>query len=169
MSLGFHPCLARLAVASGLLVLGACASLPAAAQTECPPAISPFAQGLESLEGYRVFTGPDGDSQVEPFRIDARSFVLPYNGQSIDILDLPTAPTRGVQIVAGPPNMVLPPKATPYKEMFILLAGSFTFSTRTFSAEMLPGSVLVFEDMGASHGHGGTIGPCGYVSLSIAP
>ena len=53
--------------------------------------------------------------------------------------------------------------------MFILLGGSFTFKTAKFSAAMKPGSVLLFEDTDAKIGHGGHIGPCGYVSLSIAP
>ena len=69
----------------------------------------------------------------------------------------------------GAADVELPPHAAPYKEMFILLGGSFTFRTAKFSAAMKPGSVLLFDDVGAKIGHGGTIGPCGYISLSIKP
>ncbi len=168
MSPGFYPRPGLIAAAAGLLLLGACATAPATAPATCSAA-SPFTPGLETLTGYRVFTGTDGDSAVEPYQVDARHFTLPFNGQTIDIFDLPKSPRRGVQIVSGPANMDLPLHAPADPEMFILLSGSFTFKTRTFSAEMAPGSVLMFEDTDASHGHGGTIGPCGYVSLSIAP
>jgi hypothetical protein len=53
--------------------------------------------------------------------------------------------------------------------MFVLLGGSLTFKTAKFSVAMKPGSVLLFEDVDAKVGHGGRIGPCGYVSLSIKP
>ncbi|WP_428149657.1 hypothetical protein [Brevundimonas sp.] len=164
----FHRRLGMIVAALGLSTLGGCATVASEPRTVCSAA-SPFRPGMETIEGYRVFTGPDGDSAVEPLSIDARHVTLPFNGRVIDIFNLPTAPTRGVQIVAGPANMDLPMHPAPYKEMFILLSGSFTITTRAFSAEMQPGSVLLFEDTDASHGHGGKIGPCGYVSLSIAP
>ncbi len=46
---------------------------------------------------------------------------------------------------------------------------TYTFPTAKQSVAMTPGSVLLFDDVGAKVGHGGHIGPCGYVSLSIAP
>lgn len=134
----------------------------------CPPTII-FTPDLKYLDGYRVFTGPDGDSAVEPIRIDARSVPMLKTGKTLRILDLPKPGSRAPQIVVGPGNVDLPMHPAPYKEMFILLGGSFTFKTAKFSAAMKPGSVLLFEDVDAKVGHGGRIGPCGYVSLSIAP
>ena len=142
-------------------VLLAAAALAAA----CP---APFAGKVDHLDGYRVFTGPDGLSKAEPMRIDAGVHKL-NTGASISILGLPASPKRGVQLVTGPANLDLPPHTVPYKEMFVLLAGTLTLKVGAFSAEMKPGSVLLFEDTDAKDGHGGAIGPCGYVSLSVAP
>ena len=133
------------------------------------PGTTAFNPTLAKLTGYRVFVGPDGDSAVEPITLTARDYPLLKTGKTLHILDLPSSPTRPNQIVAGPANVDLPLHPSPYKEMFVLLGGSLTFRTAKFSAKMLPGSVLVMDDMGATHGHGGTIGPCGYVSLSIQP
>ena len=134
----------------------------------CPPTAI-FTPTLRKLHGYRVFTGPDGDSTVEPLTIDARIVPLLKTGKDLAVIDLPKSGPRQPQIFIGPANVELPMRAAIYKEMFILLGGSFTFRTAKFSAPMKPGSVLMFEDTDAKIGHGGTIGPCGYVSLSIAP
>lgn len=128
-----------------------------------------FSLQTDHLKGYRVFTGPDGDSEVELLRIDARSIPLFNTGEFLKIIDLPTAPTRGVQIVFGPPNLELAFHPAPYREMFIMLAGSVTLLTSKFEAELFPQSVLLFEDVDARVGHGGRTGPMGYVSVSIAP
>ena len=156
----------RPAVAAAFVVLAAGLAAPVlAAAPACPP---PFVGKVDHLEGFRVFTGPDGLSKVERLRLDARTFKL-KTGEGISILDLPTSPTRGVQIVTGPPNLSLAPHPTPYKEMFVLLAGSLTIKVGAFSADMKPGSVLLFDDKDAKDGHGGVIGPCGYTSISVAP
>lgn len=128
-----------------------------------------FAPGLDHLDGYRVYIGPDGDSAVAPLRIDARIVPLLKTGKKLAIIDLPRAGERAPEIVVGAADVELALHPAPYREMFILLGGSFTFRTAKFSAAMLPGSVLMFEDVDARTGHGGHIGPCGYVSLSIAP
>ena len=152
------------------LVLGLLGAARAwsAAPAACP-ATTAFADTLDHFEGYRVFTGKDGDSEVAPYRIDARQVPLLKTGKILGIIDLPTAPKRAVQVVIGPPNVDLPLHAAPYREMFIMLAGSVTLSTAKFKAELKPGSVLLFEDVDAKVGHGGRTGPCGYTSLSIAP
>lgn len=141
---------------------------PAAKTPVCMPT-NVFTPELRTLKGYRVFTGPDGDSAVEPITIDARVVPLLKTGKELAILDLPKPGTRAPQIVAGAANVDLPLHPAPYKEMFIMLGGSVTFKTAKFSAELKPGSVLLFEDVDAKVGHGGRTGPCGYVSLSIAP
>lgn len=156
-----------------LAALGASLAAPAALAAKrsvpvCPPT-TVFTTELDHLEGYRVFVGPDGDSAVEPFRIDARIVPLLTTGKKLGIIDLPKEADRGAEIVIGAADVELPMHAAPYKEMFILLGGSFTFRTAKFSAAMKPGSVLLFDDVGAKVGHGGHIGPCGYISLSIKP
>jgi hypothetical protein len=155
-------------IAGGLLL----AAQPLAAETAKPPACPPttaFTTELTHLDGYRVFTGPDGDSAVEPLRIDARIVPLLNTGKKLGVLDLPKGGDRAVQIFIGAADVDLPLHAAPYKEMFVLLGGSITFKTAKFSVAMKPGSVLLFEDTDAKIGHGGRTGPCGYVSLSIKP
>ena len=143
---------------------------PAAAKrsASCPPTAA-FNAGMTMLEGYRLVVGKDGDSQVLPYRIDVRRIPLLKTGKVLGVLDLPSSPNRANQIFIGPANVELPLHPPPYREMFILLAGSFTFKTAKVSIPMKPGSVLLFDDVGASRGHGATVGPCGYVSLSIQP
>lgn len=158
-------------VIAAALALSACATAPAAktaAGGACPPT-TVFTSQLKYLDGYRFFTGPDGDSAVEPLRIEAKQVPLLKTGAILGLFQLPPDPTRGVQIVVGPPNLELPLHPPPYKEMFIMLSGSVTVKTQKFSAEMKPGSVMLFEDLDAKVGHGGMIGPCGYVSVSIKP
>ena len=156
---------------TGLLMV--CATPPeiAAARRQAVscPATAAFTTALDHLDGYRVFTGPDGDSAVEPLRIDARIVPLLSTGKKLGVLDLPKSGPRQPQIFIGAADVDLPLHPAPYKEMFILLGGSLIFKTAKFSAAMKPGSVLLFEDVTARTGHGGHIGPCGYVSLSIAP
>jgi len=134
----------------------------------CAPTVA-FNAKMTSLEGYRVILGKDGDSDVLPFRIDVRQVPLLKTGKILGVIDLPSSPNRANQIFIGPANVDLPLHPPPYREMFILLGGSMIFKTAKFSAAMKPGSVLLFEDVGASRGHGAKVGPCGYVSLSIQP
>ena len=157
-----------------VLALSGCATAPGAKNAlggnaeVCPPP-TVFTSQLKYLDGYRFFTGPDGDSAVEPLRIEAKQVPLLKTGAILGLFQLPSDPTRGVQIVVGPPNLELPLHPAPYKEMFIMISGGVTVKTQKFSAEMKPGSVLLFEDVDARVGHGGMIGPCGYVSVSIKP
>lgn len=158
----------RTATISAALVALMLPGVAAAKAKTCPPTTA-FATELTHLDGYRVFTGPDGDSAVEPLRIDARIVPLLKTGKKLGVLDLPKGGDRAVQIFVGAADVDLPLHAAPYKEMFVLLGGSITFKTAKFSVEMKPGSVLLFEDVDAKVGHGGRTGRCGYVSLSIAP
>ena len=156
-------------ITAGLLLAAQPASAARKAKVPICPPTTAFTTELTHLDGYRVFTGPDGDSAVEPLRIDARIVPLLTTGKKLGVLDLPKSGPRQPQIFIGAADVDLPMHPAPYKEMFILLGGSFTFKTAKFSVAMKPGSVLLFEDVDARVGHGGRIGPCGYVSLSIAP
>ena len=155
--------------------LGACAALAlhaAAAHAAAPPDCATptvFTTALDHLDGYRFFLGPDGDTAVAPLRIDADRVPMLKTGKQLNILHLPTSPKRGVEIVVGPPDVTIGMHPAPYKEMFIMLGGSTDVSTRNFHATMHPGSVLLFDDVGAKTGHGGHTGPCGYISVSIEP
>lgn len=140
----------------------------AAPPPSCPP-VSVFGVGLDHLDGYRFFTGPDGTTDVAPLRIDARRVPMLKTGKSLSILNLPMSHKRGDEIVVGAPDTEIGMHPAPYKEMFIMLSGSVTVTTPKFKAELYPGSVLLFEDVGSKTGHGGHTGPCGYTSLSITP
>ena len=128
-----------------------------------------FSLATEYLDGYRVFTGADGDSEVEPLRIETRRIALWDTGKQLGLIDLPFSRSREVQIVFGPPDLDLPLHPAPYREMFVMLSGSCSLRTAKFDGELRPGSVVLFEDVDASVGHGGRTGPDGYVSVSIAP
>ena len=132
-------------------------------------AVSPFNLSLDHLDGLRLYKGPDGDTEVAPLRIDARHVPMLKTGKSLAIIDLPGPGKRGDEIVVGQPNVDIALHAAPYKEMFVMLSGSVTVTTKKFHTEMYPGSVLLFDDVGAKTGHGGRTGPCGYISLSIVP
>ena len=158
----------RMTGLSGLLILACSSTTSAKSPEKC--SLSPaFNHEMTHLEGYRLFVGPDGDSAVAPLRIDARIIPLFKTGKKLGILDLPKSGPRQPQIFVGPPGVELPLRSPSYKEMFILLSGSLTLKTAKVSIPMKAGSVLFFDDVGAKKGHGATIGPCGYVSLSIAP
>ncbi|MDH7973253.1 hypothetical protein QH494_13775 [Sphingomonas sp. AR_OL41] len=161
----------RIIILAATLALGGSAPPVIAARHAAPvcPPTTAFTTSLDHLDGYRVYTGPDGDSAVEPLRIDARIIPLLTTGKKLGVIDLPKSGPRQPQIFVGAADVDLPMHRAPYKELFILLGGSLTFKTAKFSAAMQPGSVLLFEDVDAKIGHGGHIGPCGYVSLSIAP
>ena len=88
------------------------------------------------------------------YRIDARHVPLLTTGKTLGIIDLPKA-DRASGIVVGPGDVELPMHAAPYKEMFIVLGGSFVFKTAKVAIPMGPGSVLLFDDVGAKVGHGG--------------
>ena len=164
-----RPAVLMIALVMTTMTAAAPARAPRRAPNPVCPGTTVFNPSLTKLTGYRVFVGKDGDSAVEPLTLDSRAYPMLKTGKTLHILDLPTASARPSQIVVGPANVELPPHPSPYKEMFILLGGSLTFRTAKFSVAMLPGSVLLMDDMGATRGHGGTIGPCGYVSLSIQP
>jgi len=153
---------------TGLAAGSAFAAAPDSTKASCPPT-TVFTTELDHLDGYRVFTGPDGLSKVEPLRIDARQIPLLKTGKKLGMLEFSTAPQHKVEIVVGPPDVDLPMHAAPYREMFVLLGGSVRFNTPNFSAELKPGGVLLFEDTDSKDGHGGRTGPCGYISLSVAP
>lgn len=155
--------------AAPLLFLALPTAVSAKAKAPACPPVTAFNNKLTHLDGYRLFVGPDGDSAVEPYRIDARIVPMLKTGKQLALIELPKPGTRAPQIVVGAADVELPLHPPPYKEMFVLLSGGFTFRTNKVAIAMKPGSILFFDDVGASHGHGGTIGPCGYVSLSIAP
>jgi hypothetical protein len=128
-----------------------------------------FNTSLNHLSGWRIYTGKDGLSHAAPYRIAAKIVPLLNTGKKLGMIALPKSPTRGNEIVIGPPNVDLPLHPAPYPEMFIMLGGSVTVKTPSFHADLGPGSVLLFEDVTSKDGHGGHIGPCGYISLSIVP
>jgi mannose-6-phosphate isomerase-like protein (cupin superfamily) len=153
---------------TGVAAGSALAASPEAAKAVCPPTTA-FTTELDHLDGYRVFTGPDGFSKVEPLHIDSRKVGLLKTGKTINILSLSPTVTHPVGIVVGPANADLPVHPAPFKEMFVLLGGSVTVTAGAFKADLKPGAVLLFEDTDSKDGHGGRTGPCGYISLDVAP
>jgi mannose-6-phosphate isomerase-like protein (cupin superfamily) len=147
-------------VAALALLLGACAHTPA---PRCPKGDITLARDTEVIELLRVRTGPDGKSYGE---------MVPLAGTSTRYLGMVLwqfglGDPSNVVIVNGPPLFQIPMHAAPYREIFLVLSGSSTVQLSGGSRfELLPGSMVLFEDVTGA-GHGGKVGPCGYVSVDL--
>jgi quercetin dioxygenase-like cupin family protein len=72
-----------------------------------------------------------------------------------------------VVIVGGPPDFRIPSHASPYREIFLILAGSSVIELSDGSEQPLKaGSLVLMEDTSGA-GHGGRFGPCGYVAVDL--
>lgn len=121
------------------------------------------------LRRLRVYTDPrTGDSAIEETPMPPKATPLMKTGTIL--YEYNFGPGSKTQIVVGPSNLVLPLHPAPYREGFLILAGSVSMELGDGTRrELVPGDMTVFEDTDARKGHGGRTGPCGYVSLNIVP
>jgi quercetin dioxygenase-like cupin family protein len=152
--------LMRLAAAALVGPLAACTTTP---MQRCDPQPLPITNETPVLEMLRVTTGPDGLSHGE--KIQETGKTSTYLGAVLRQFQL--GDPSSVVIVSGPANFRIPMHAAPYREIFLLLAGStvIELSDGTRHAQQ-PGSMVLFEDVTGA-GHGGVFGPCGYVALDL--
>lgn len=152
--------------AVGVVVLAALGGLPAHA-ADCPAA-PPFAGGLHVIEATRVYTNAAGVSDFAPvtLKADGKAYFKP--GELFYSLSFGAA--TKVQIVAGPANVVLPQHPSPGYEMFLTIQGQSVVTLPDGREKVLvPGSLVIMDDMASKTGHGGRSGPCGYVAVQIVP
>jgi quercetin dioxygenase-like cupin family protein len=123
----------------------------------------PFGAETSVIDLIHVTTGEDGLSHGERQTLDGQTSV--YLGATLRQFQL--GKPSNVVIVTGPANFKLPRHAAPYREMFLLLAGSSVVELSDGSEYPLqPGSAVLMEDT-TGPGHGGRVGPCGYVALDL--
>jgi hypothetical protein len=152
---------------AALIGLVSFVSFEARAGTTCAPALL-FKDGIEVTKAVRVYTGADGQSAFEDVTYKGGSKAYFKPGELFSHVNFGAA--AKVQLVQGPPNVVLAPHPSPYKEMFMTLQGSSTVVLPGGARlEMRPGVLVIFDDMTSKTGHGGLTGPCGYVALNIVP
>lgn len=144
------------------LALGA-ATLACAKEPRCTAVPVDLGRLGDKVALFRVFTGADGKSHSETVSWEAVKTT--YLGLQLAHFDF--GDPSNVVIVRGPPNFDIPFHPAPYREIFIVLSGGSTsvLSDGT-KLELKPGSVLLFEDV-SGPGHGGKVGPCGYVALDL--
>lgn len=117
----------------------------------------------KQVDVLHVFTGSDNKSHAEMKKIDA--VLTTYLGLQLAHFDF--GDPSNVVIVRGPANFDIPVHAAPYREIFVVLSGGSTVALSDGTRHRLkPGSVVLFEDV-TGPGHGGKVGPCGYVALDL--
>jgi hypothetical protein len=123
----------------------------------------PISYNTPVLNVIRIYTGPDGLSHSEMQRELAQTTA--YLGASLQQFHLGD-PTNAI-IMTGPPNFLYPKHAAPYREIFLVLAGSMSIDLSDGTVQQAPtGSLVLFEDVTGA-GHGGRFGACGYVALDL--
>ena len=155
--------IARLAT----IVLAIGAAVPAMADTAaCVSAPVNLQQGVDVLEAYRAFKGPDGTSKVEKVKLPGTQGS--YYGGSVKLTQFDLGDPSKVVVVFGHPNIDIPVHPAPYREIFLVIGGWSEIVMADGTAYRLnPGSMFISEDMGATGGRGGRAGPCGYIALDV--
>lgn len=152
--------------------LGLAASLiglsGAAAAARCDAPTAPlFPAGVEVIKTIRVYTGPDGESHFED-KV-TRGVTHPFFKTDKTVAQNIFGASPKVSLVSGPASQSWPARPGG-PGMFLGLAGSsFITLPNGQEREIAPGVLAVFEDQASKTGHGGRSGPCGYVTLSVAP
>jgi hypothetical protein len=133
------------------------------------PAISAETFKLTALRNFRVYTDPKtGDSKVEELPVPAKQTPLLKTGQILKEFNF--GPASKVQIIMAPGNLDLGMHPAPYKESFLLLYGSTQLHLPDGTKiDMRPGDMITMDDVKSKTGHGGKIGPSGYIDLNIVP
>lgn len=150
------------ATAVAALLTAALTACTSAGETRCSAPL-PFSYETPVLEMVRVYTGADGLSHAEVQKITGETTT--YLGALLRQFQL--GDPSNVVIVSGPPDFRIAVHPAPYREMFLILAGSSIIELSDGTEQPLnPGSWVLFEDT-TGPGHGGRFGPCGYVAVDL--
>jgi hypothetical protein len=110
-----------------------------------------------------VITGADGLSHAEPQHEVAD--ISTYLGATLREFQL--GEPSNVTIMTGPPNFAYPKHPAPYREIFLVLAGSMDLELSDGTThEENAGSLIMFDDLTGA-GHAGRFGACGYVAVDL--
>jgi opacity protein-like surface antigen len=147
------------------LLLVAVASTALAEDVVCPSGGLDLKPGVEVIEAYRTYTGADGNSHVE--KVEVKGFTGRYFNNTAVLTQFDLGDPSKVVIVYGHPNIEIPQHPAPYKEKFLIIAGSSTmFFPDGTKLEMKPGTLFLSEDTSGT-GRSGRAGPCGYIAVDI--
>jgi len=152
-----------LGVLAALLGLSACAAGVPLKRTACTAAPLPISRDTAVLDVLHVYTGADGVSHAEMQQQPGQTST--YLGALLR--QFPFGDPSNVVIVSGPPGFHIPQHPSPYRELFLLLAGSSVIELSDGTRRPLQaGSLVLFEDV-TGPGHAGAFGPCGYVAVDL--
>jgi hypothetical protein len=160
-----HTRLGRVTVSLLLLIpLAACSGNTHAVRpaTVCDAPI-PIIYNAPVINFTHVYTGADGLSHAEPQHEEVDTST--YLGATLREFQL--GDPSNVVIMTGPPNFAFPKHPAPYREIFLVLAGSMDLelSDGTRHQEE-PGALIMFDDLTGA-GHAGRFGACGYVAVDL--
>jgi hypothetical protein len=115
------------------------------------------------IDVVRVYTGTDGLSHSEiRHELGQTSIYLGAVLRQFQFGD-----PSNVVIVGGPPDFRIGRHASPYREIFLLLAGSSVIELSDGTEQPLKAGSLVLMEDTTGAGHGGRFGPCGYVAVDL--
>lgn len=150
-------------------LIAACTAAPnlqgnaATAAPLCKPEPLTMGYATQVLHMVHVYTGEDGVSHAKI--IEQTPQTSTYLGAVLRQFQF--GDPSNVVIVGGPPNFNIPKHPAPYREIFLLLAGSSIIELSDGTEqELRAGSLVLFEDV-TGPGHGGRFGPCGYVAVDL--
>jgi hypothetical protein len=159
-----HTRLARLGLGLLLIQFAGCSEKTHAVRpaTVCDAPI-PIIYNAPVINVTHVYTGADGLSHAEPQHEMADT--SSYLGATLREFQL--GEPSNVVLMTGPPNFAFPKHPAPYREIFLVLAGSMELelSDGTKHSEE-PGSLIMFDDLTGA-GHAGRFGACGYVAVDL--
>jgi quercetin dioxygenase-like cupin family protein len=147
-----------------LIALAGCSEKTHAvrAATVCDAPI-PIIYNAPVINVTHVYTGADGLSHAEPQHEEADTST--YLGATLREFQL--GDPSNVVLMTGPPNFAYPKHPAPYREIFLVLAGSMDLELSD-GTKLLeePGSLIMFDDLTGA-GHGGRFGACGYIAVDL--
>jgi hypothetical protein len=143
-----------------------CGSAIAEVAPKCPKSDISLATTGEIVEAIRAYKGPDGTSKIETIQLDGKTHAY-YGGKAI-LTQFDLGDPSKVMLVYGHPGIEIPPHASPYREIFIILAGSSVMELADGTRrDLKPGTMFFSDDAGSTSVRGGSAGPCGYVALDL--
>ena len=129
---------------------------------------APFDIGgdVDVLRAWRVFAGADGASHAETVTLPGKRGS--YYGGAVRLTQFDLGRPTHVGITYGQPGMTIPPHAAPYREIFVIVAGSSRINMPDGQViDLMPGSMLIADDVGVARPRGGAAGPCGYIAIEL--
>ena len=156
---------AQLDCASLVLGLAACGTTAPHTQAagKCTPEATGFSYESPVIDIIHVFTGPDQLSHAEVRHETGQTSV--YLGAVLRQFQF--GDPSNVVIVGGPPNFRISRHPSPYREVFLLLAGSSVIELSDGTEQPLKAGSLVMMEDTTGAGHAGRFGPCGYVAVDL--